>query len=31
LVERVRWEMAVEDLGESEVAEESQEEGYIIL
>jgi hypothetical protein len=30
LVERVGREMAVEDRGESEVAEESQEEGYII-
>jgi hypothetical protein len=30
-VERVWWEMAVEDLGESKVAEESQEEGYVIL
>ena len=30
LVERVWGEMAVEDFGESEVAEESQEEGYVI-
>ncbi len=30
LVERVGWEMAVEDLGELELGEESQEQGHVI-
>jgi hypothetical protein len=30
LVERMRWEMTVEDLRETEFAEETQEQGYVV-